>query len=314
MAEGIAFHMRSAIAVLLITLGSAIAQEAPPRATAATNTEPEVRRATAANPAGPNEPEVRRAVPVDATGTAGIQVRRAVAVSPVATPAVANSAAPASQPTPRIQTGTTQRAPTESPRSVYSNASPATSPNTIPGRPAEGGAERSGQALQHKPTDTVVAVAWGVVFVIALFTTIMLAICLKKGIFIFLNKWDIALSLMMPVILILELVATTKRDQFWVLLFWAIFAAAIIGSLFTGWKSTGSIVLALLLFIPKIIVIYASIIFAALSALFAVSAAQFLSMKEKEGRKYAVLAAGLSAGSGMGSYKIKNLIDRLTRY
>jgi len=290
--------MRSAFAVLLITLGSAIAQEAPPRATAATNT----------------EPEVRRAVPVEAPGTSEIPVRRAVAVSPAATPAVAKSAASAPQATPHIPPVSQQRATTEIPGSVYSNPSPATSPNTISDRPAEGRAETSGQVPQHKPTDTVVAVACGVVLFIALFTTIMLAICLKKGIFLFLNKWDIALSLMMPVILILELVATTKRDQFWVLLFWAIFAAAIIGSLFTGWKSTGSIVLALLLFIPKIIVIYAGIIFAALSALFAVSAAQFLSMKEKEGRKYAVLAAGLSAGSGMGSYKIKNLIDRLTRY
>ncbi len=301
--------MRYFLAVSLLALASASAQESGARSTTAANTEPEVRRATAANPPGPGEPEVRRAVPVDATGTAGIQVRRAVAVSPIATPAVVNSTEPTPQATPR----TTQRVPTESPGSVYSNASPATSPNTILGRSAEGGAETSGQAPQHKPTDTVVAVAWGVVFVIALFTTIMLAICLKKGIFIFLNKWDIALSLMMPVILILALVATTKRDQFWVLLFWAIFAAAIIGSLFTGWKSTGSVFLALLLFIPKIIVIYAGIIFAALSALFAVSAAQFLSMKEKEGRKYAVLAAGLSAGSGMGSYKIKNLINRLTR-
>jgi len=306
--------MRYFLAVSLLALASASAQESGARSTTAANTEPEVRRATAANPVGPDEPEVRRAVPVDAPGTAGIQVRRAVAVSPIATPAVANSTEPTPQATPRIPTGTTQRAPTESPGSVYSNASPATSPNTIPGRSAEAGGDTSGQAPQQKPTDTVVAVAWGVVFVTALFTTIMLAICLKKGIFIFLNKWDIALSLMMPVILILALVATTKRDQIWVLLFWAIFAAAIIGSLFTGWKSTGSIVLALLLFIPKIIVIYAGIIFAALSALFAVSAAQFLSMKEKEGRKYAVLAAGLSAGSGMGSYKIKNLIDRLTRY
>jgi|GEM_PF-4281815 len=304
--------MRYFLAVPLLVLASAVAQEPGVRPTAAANSDPEVRRATAANPAGPDEPEIRRAVPVDAPGTSEIQVRRAVAVSPVATPAAANSAAPAPQATPPIPTGTTQRALTEIFGSVYSNPSPATSPNTIPGRPAEGGGDTSRQAPQHKPTDTVVAVAWGVVFVIALFTTIMLAICLKKGIFIFLNKWDIALSLMMPIILILALVATTKRDQFWVLLFWAIFAAAIIGSLFTGWKSTGSIVLALLLFIPKIIVIYAGIIFAALSALFAVSAAQFLSMKEKEGRKYAVLAAGLSAGSGMGSYKIKNLIDRLT--
>jgi len=306
--------MRYFLAVSLLALASASAQESGARSTAPANSEPEVRRATAVNPSVSDEPEVRRAVPVNATSTDEIQVRRAVAVSPIAPPAGANSAVPAPQATPRIPSGTTQRAPTESPDSVYSNPSPATSPNTLPNRSEEGVAATSGQAHQHKPTDTVVAVAWGVVFVIALFTTIMLAICLKKEIFIFLNKWDIALSLMMPVILILALVATTKRDQFSPFLIWAILVAAIIGSLFTGSKSTGSIVLALLLFIPKIIVIYAGIIFAVLSALFAMSAAQFLSMKEKEGRKYAVLAAGLSAGSGMGSYKIKNLIDRLTRY
>jgi hypothetical protein len=101
--------MRYFLAVYLLALASASAQESGARSTTAANTEPEVRRATAANPAYPDEPEVRRAtavdpaspiepevrraVPVEPPSTSEIPVRRAVAVSPAATPAVANSAA-----------------------------------------------------------------------------------------------------------------------------------------------------------------------------------------------------------------------------
>ena len=302
--------MRHFVVISLLAFAGAVAQEPGARSPAGANFEPEVRRATAANP---EEPEVRRAVPVEEPGTSEIPVRRAVAVSPIATPAAANSGTPAPQAPPRIPSDAAQQAPTGTAGSAYSNSSPATSPNTIPVRSPDEGAESSKQSSQHAPTDTVVAVAWGVVLFIALFTAIMLSICLKKGIFLFLNKWDIALSLVMRFMLIPLVGAVADSGSILPrLLFLAIALAAIGGSLFTGWKSTGGILLALLLFIPKILVIYTAIVLGILSVLFAMFAAQCLRMKEKEAKGYAAVSAGMAAGTGFGAIKIKKLIDRLT--
>jgi len=300
--------MKYFLTVSLLALTSAIAQEPGKPATAA-NSEPEIRRATAAYP-GPDEPEVRRAIPANPTDPEEIPIRRAVAVSPAATPAAANSAANASQTNSRIPTEVQQRAQTEISDRPYSTPSPTISHSANSLQLQNEGIQAEGQSPEHQPADSVAAVGWIVAFVISLFTAIMLAICLKKDIFLFLNKWDIALSLMTPIILIFSLLAAVDGDLILRLLIFSIVATAILGGLFTGWKTTGSVALSLLLFIPKMIVIYATIVFGVLSALLATSAAQLF----KDGKTSdAAKSAALAAGAGVGAMKMKTLIDRLTR-
>jgi hypothetical protein len=125
----------------------------------------------------------------------------------------------------------------------------------------------------------------------------------------FLNNWDVALSVMIPV-MIFTLFKTAEAGRIWPILSALFLAAAIIGSLFTGWKVTGSIVLALLLFIPKIVIITIAIGFGALAVIYAGAAAQFF----KEGKtKEAARSAGIGAATGMGFLYFKNLIGKLTR-
>lgn len=110
--------------------------------------------------------------------------------------------------------------------------------------------------------------------------------------------------------LLFTLFKTAEVDRIWPVLSALVLAAVIIGSLLTGWKVTGSIVLSLLIFIPKIVVIAIALVLGAFSVIYTVSAAQLF----KEGKtKEAVRSAGMGMGTGMGFLYFKNLIGKLTR-
>ena len=299
-------------AIFLLALGGAIAQEPPPRTSGTADTnKTEVRKAIAVTPAASAVPEVRRAIPVTATNGAENPIRRAVAVTAPTTAAETSSPGFTPQSTVRIQESNQHGTRAQMPVTVQSNQSPTPAASPFPNtkQKQSESIESPGHLPESTSAETVKMFAWGAVGFVALLTITMLTLCHCRGTFMFLHKWDIALSLLCPIILILALFAATGTERIWIILSCAFLAAAILGSLATGWRTTGSIFLSLLILIPKIIVILVLVLLGVMSASLTIAATQLLRDKKFS---EAARSAGLAAGSFAGCVYLRGLIERIT--
>jgi hypothetical protein len=136
----------------------------------------------------------------------------------------------------------------------------------------------------------------------------MIAVCARKEIFIFLNQWDIGLSALVAVSLVLAITASTDAGKRFPPALVALFIACSILSLYTGWRATGSLILSLLLFLPKMLIISTLVILGTLSVLFSIGAALMLHGKKHQD---AGKAAAYAAGTGAGSYYLRKLVFQL---